>query len=365
VLALQIDPINVLVRSQYLPVFSRLGSYPRPALDSIAYERHELFEYYAHQASLVPTSLYPLFRWRMDAHAANLDRRRDLPDGFVDRVLAQVAERGPIAASELYDRGRRGKYGKAWSWNDGKRVLASLLLAGRVAVARRRGIEQLYDLTERVIPRASLDVPAPDPDAAKRELLLRATRAMGIATARDLEDYLSVGRFLDRRADPNITRVRALLHEVVDDGRLVAVRVEGWRDVAYMEPKTRIPSRVDARALLSPFDSLIWERDRTRRLFGFDYRVEIYIPGPQRVHGYYVLPFLVGDRLLARVDLKADRSERSLVVQAAHVEPGAELQMVAAELADELDTMAEWLELEQLTVRDRGNLARALRKAAM
>ena len=353
----------MLVRTQYMPAFSRLGPYPTVALDQLAYQRHELFEYAGHAACLLPTPLYPLFRWRMDAHAHGKYRLAKATAPFVAAALAEVEARGPIAASELADRGRRGKYGSAWSWNDGKQVMGGLLLAGEVAVAGRRGIEQLYDLTERVIPPDVLAAPVPDPDDAKRELIVLAARAMGVSTAKDLAAYFHIGGYLDRGADPKVTRVPALLADLVDDGRLVPVTVEGWRDQAYVVPGVRVPKVVDARALVSPFDSLIWERDRVRRVFGFDYRIEIYIPEPKRVHGYYVLPFLLGDTLAARVDLKADRKTGTLVVQSAFSEPGSKPKDVAGALAAALAEMASWLGLERTEVRERGDLAATLRKA--
>ena len=358
----QIDPINVLVRTQYMPAYSRLGPYPVAALDQLAYQRHELFEYAGHAACLLPTALYPLFRWRMDAHADGKYRLGKATAPFVAAALAEVEARGPIAASELTDRGRRGKHAGGWSWNDGKHVLGGLLLSGQVAVAGRRGIEQLYDLTERVIPRAVLDAPVPEPDDAKRELIVLAARAMGVATAKDLADYFHVGGYLDRGADPNTSRAPALIADLVDDGRLLPVKVEGWRDPAFITPATRVPATVDARALLSPFDSMIWERARVRRLFGFDYRIEIYIPEPKRVHGYYVLPFLLGDTLVARVDLKADRKAGALLVQSAFAELGVDKKRVAHELGMELGAMAGWLGLDRIEVRKRGDLAAALRR---
>jgi uncharacterized protein YcaQ len=353
----------VLVRTQYMPAFSRLGAYPMVVLDQLAYQRHELFEYVGHAACLLPTPLYPLFRWRMDAHAHGKYRLGRATEPFVAGALAEVEARGPIAASELTDRGRRGKYGSAWSWNDGKRVMGGLLLAGEVAVAGRRGIEQLYDLAERVIPAEVLAAPVPDPDDAKRELVVLAARAMGVSTAKDLAAYFHIGGYLDRGADPKVTRVPALLTDLVDGGRLVPVTVEGWRDQAYVVPGERVPKVVEGRALVSPFDSLIWERDRVRRVFGFDYRIEIYIPEPKRVHGYYVLPFLLGDALVARVDLKADRKAAALVVQSAFSEPGTKPKEVAGALAAALAEMASWLGLERTEVRERGDLAPALRRA--
>ena len=361
--AFQIDPINVLVRTQYMPAFSRLGPYAVTAFDSLAYERHELFEYVGHAASFLPIALYPLFRWRMDAHAHGKYQLRKATEPYVAAALAEVEARGPIAASDLTDRGNRGKHAGGWSWSDGKRVMSGLLIAGQVAVAGRRGIEQLYDLTERVIPRAALDAPVPDPEDAKRELLVLAARAMGVSTAKDLADYFHIGGYLDRGANPETTRVPALVADLVEAGRLLPVTVEGWRNPAFLAPGARVPAVVDARTMLSPFDSMIWERDRVRRLFGFDYRIEIYIPEAKRVHGYYVLPFLLGDALVARVDLKADRTAGALLVQGAFAEAGVDKNRVAAELARELGVMAGWLELDRVDVRERGDLAAALRRA--
>jgi uncharacterized protein len=362
--AFQIDPINVFARAQYMPAFSRLGPYSTATIDTLTYERGELFEYFGHQASLLPTVLYPLFRWRMEAHARSRYRFRYVDTRFVDAVLEQVAARGPIAASDLAERGRRGTYSGAWSWNGGKAAMGGLLVAGEVAVAGRRGMEQLYDLTERVIPRQVLDAPVPSPHDAKLELVSLAARAMGVATARDLEDYFGIGGPYDRRADPDATRVPVLVADLVDAGRLVPVRVEGWRETAYLDAGARVPSAVDARALLSPFDSLIWERSRTRRVFGFDYRIEIYIPAVNRVHGYYVLPFLLGDRLVARVDLKTDRAQGALLVQAAFSEAGVDRKAVSEALAHEVRTAAGWLGLDSVQVGRRGDLAGALRRAS-
>ncbi len=245
--AFQIDPINVLVRTQYMPAYSRLGPYPLATLDQLAYDRCELFEYYGHAAALLPTALYPLFRWRMDAHAKRFSGHgRDVAPPFIAAVLAEMEDRGPIAASDLGDRGRRGRHSGGWSWNDGKRVMTWLQLSGRVSVAGRRNIEQLYDLTERVIPSAVLEAPAPDPEDAKRELLMLAIAALGVATAKDLAGYFGIGAYLDRRADPNTTRVPALLADLVDADRLVPVSVDGWRDVGYLDPAVRLPAEIDA-----------------------------------------------------------------------------------------------------------------------
>lgn len=363
--AVQIDSVNVLARSHYLPLFSRLGPYPAGALDRLAYDRRELFEYWGHAASLLPVTLYPLLRWRMELYGEqNGSWRRDGRDtGYVDAVLDEVAERGPLAASELSDPGhRRGHW---WGWADGKAALEWLYSTGRVAVAGRRRFERLYDLTERVIPPSVLEAPPVPADDAKRELLALAARALGVGTATDLADYFHVEvswwrpKADGKRTPSQLTR---LVEELVDAGRLVPARVEGWRQSAYLDPSAKAPTEVRARALVSPFDSLVWERSRTVRLFGFDYRMEIYTPAPKRRYGYYVLPFLLGDTLVARVDLKADRKGGALLVPGAFAEPGTDERVVASELAAELRAMASWLGLRRVEVGERGGLSRRLRR---
>jgi uncharacterized protein len=359
---LQIDSVNVLIRSHYLPLFARLGPYPRDVLDRMAWggPRRELFEYWAHEASLVPLGLLPSLRWRMER--ASLDawgsmRRiaRDNP-GFVEKVRALVAEQGPIGAGAVeVDRAKRP--GTMWNWHDGKVALEWLFYRGEVAAATRRNFERLYDLTERVIPAEILAAPTPSPDDAQRELVRVAARALGVATERDLRDYF--------RLQPADSQAR--VGELVDAGELVPVTVAGWRQPAYLWPDARLPRRVDARALLSPFDSLIWERQRTERIFDFRYRLEIYTPAARRVHGYYVLPFLLGDRIVARVDLKSDRQARVLRVQAAYAEAadGSVAGELVPELARELAQLAEWLGLDGVAVADRGDLAGPLRAAVV
>jgi uncharacterized protein YcaQ len=269
---------------------------------------------------------------------------------FVEAAYRQVAERGPIAASELIDAGRRR--GPWWGWHDGKRALEWLFWTGDVAAAGRRNFERLYDLPERVLPPEILAAPAPSEDEAIRRLLHLAARALGVATAADLADYF--------RIKMNLARPR--LAELVEAGVLIPATVEGWRQPAYLDPEARVPRRVDRAALLSPFYSLIWYRNRTERLFGVRIRLEIFTPAPQRTHGYYVLPLLVGDRLVARVDLKADRKGGRLLALGAWAEPGEDERAAAAALAGELRTMATWLELDGVTVGDKGDLAARLRR---
>ena len=361
--AFQLDAVNVLVRAHYLPAFSRLGRYPMPALDDLAYRRRELFEYAGHAASLLPVELHPLLRYRMALRATHLPEAGSERGRYVAAVLAEVAERGPLAAAEVANPGKRR--GNWWGWSDGKAALEWLWMSGRLAVAGRRGFERLYDLPERVIPPDVLEAPTPPADEAMRDLLARAAGCLGVATGRDLADYFHVDGYIDRRpagaARPLARQADRLVAELVEAGRLVAARVDGWLEPAYLVPGTTVPRQVAARALVSPFDSLVWERSRLARLFGFDYRIEIYVPAAKRRYGYYVLPFLLGDRLVARVDLKADRQACTLLVQSAFVEPAADPATVAGELAEELRTMASWLGLEQVSVARRGDLAEPLR----
>jgi hypothetical protein len=356
--AVQIDSVNVVSRTHYLPAFSRLGAYPRALLEELAWgKRRPLFEYWAHEASLLPLSSQPLLRWRMaDAHdgvgtwkgiARFLRERRE----FVDKTLAEIAEKGPMSASEL-QLGHRGN-GGWWGWSESKRALECLFWTGELTTATRRGtFERVYGLPEKVLPKAVLEAPTPEREAAQRSLLKIAARAMGVATERDLRDYFRMG----------VAETRARLSELVEGGELLPVAVKGWREPAFLDPAARRPRRIDARALLSPFDNLIWFRERTERMFGVRVRLEIYTPAEKRTHGYYVLPFLEGDALTARVDLKADRKAGVLIVQASHAEPWAS-DATAARLADELQLMAGWLGLGGVRVERRGDLAAALEDA--
>ena len=342
--ALQIDSVSAVVRSHYLPLFSRLGPYPRELLDRSAYDgrRRRLFEYWGHEASLLPVALQPLLRWRM-ARAregvgiyGGLARFARERREFVDAVLAEVAERGLLAAGEL-TQGGRGQ-GGWWGWSDGKLALEWLFWAGLVTTARRRGFERVYGLTERVLPREVIDAPTPDPAEAQRALLLLAARALGVATTTDLRDYFRLGA----------AEVPARIAELAEAGHLLPVAVEGWERPAWLDAAARLPRHADGSALLSPFDSLVWERARTERLFGFRYRLQLYTPAHRRVHGYYVLPFLLGDRLVARVDLRSDRAAGCLRLLATHLEPDSIPGAVLGPLHAELGRLALWLGLERV-----------------
>ena len=353
---LQIDSVNVLVRTQYLPLFARLGPYPAPLLEQLAYKRRELFEYWGHEASFLPMPLYPLLRWRMERYAAGTAGWTGMREfarenaELLERVYRFVAENGTTAAGGLDEPSSRS--GPWWGWSEGKRALEWLYSTGRIAVHHRHNFERHYDLPERVYPAEILARPTPPEDEAQRELLRISARAHGIGTASDLDDYFRI-----RPAD-----ARLRIAELVEAGELLPVRVEGWKDVAYLDPAAARPRRMRTRALLSPFDPVVWERARTERLFGFYLRLEIYTPAPKRIFGYYVLPFLVDDALVGRVDLKADRKNRALLVHGAFAEAGQNPAHVAAELAPELQKMAGWLGLERVIVGERGEVAAPLRE---
>jgi uncharacterized protein YcaQ len=360
---LQLDSVNVVARAHYLPVFSRFGGYQRAGFDALAYRpvprRRVLFEYWGHEASLLPVALQPLFRWRMQrareryatwGPVARLARER--PD-YIATVLAEVAARGPIGAGELERAGERRSGAWGWNWRDGKVALEWLFWIGEVTAADRPNFVRRYDLTERVLPADVLAAPTPDPVEAQRALLLLAARALGVATAGDLADYFRLP------ATEAADRVR----ELAAAGALEEVSVSGWRVPAYLLPGTGPPPPARGAALLCPFDPLVWDRRRLRRLFHFDYRVEIYVPAEQRRHGYYVFPFLLGDSLVARVDLKADRRAGALLVRGAWAEPEVEVARTAAALAAELTALAGWLGLGAVDVAAAGDLSSALAAA--
>jgi uncharacterized protein YcaQ len=348
---LQLDSVNVLVRSHYLPTFSRLGPYPTALLDDYAFRRRKLFEYWGHAASLIPVEHFPLFRHRMDRAShwgmqSFADKRAD----YVDTVLNEVRTNGPIPVGDLAEPGERA--GSWWGWGEGKLALEHLFHRGLITTAGRQAFTRYYDVTDRVIPAEHYNAPAASEDNARRDLLLLAARSLGIGTARDLADYYRLP----------LLPCRQTLRELADSGALERVEVKDWKDEAFLHPEARIPRRVEARALLSPFDSLVWERGRTERLFNFRYRIEIYTPAPKRVYGYYVLPFLMNDAIVARVDLKSDRQSKRLLVRAAHAEPGGDKDAVAAALSEELRSIAAWLGLTDVVITPAGDLAPALAK---
>jgi uncharacterized protein YcaQ len=348
----QIDSVNVVSRSHYLPFFSRLGPYDRTLLETLAWgKKPALAEYWAHEASLTPLSTHPLLRWRMEDARDGVGVWKNVSTflrshaDFIDQALAAVAERGPLAASEL-ELGAKGE-GGWWGWSEGKRAMECLFWTGRLTTAtRRNSFERVYGLPERVLPPAIIDTPTPSRAEACRELLKIAARAMGVATERDLRDYFRL----------SVVDARDGVAALVADGTLTAVAVKGWDQPAYLWPEARRPRSVQSAALLSPFDNLIWFRERTERMFGVRVRLEIYTPAHKRTHGYYVLPFLQDEAITARVDLKADRKAGKLLILASHAEPDAN-DDTAARLAGELSTMASWLGLSRIEVRPTGDLA--------
>ncbi len=346
---LQLDSVNVLVRSHYLPVFSRIGAYERPTLDTRAFERGKrraYFEYWAHEASLLPMQSFPLMQWRMrraeagqgiygGVHAFAAENA-----GYVAAVLAEIGARGPLAAADLDDPGERS--GPWWGWHKGKTALEYLFWTGKVTTAFRRGaFERVYDLTERVIPPVIAALPVPGEADAIRELVRRSGAALGVATEADLRDYFRLP----------VAETRRAIAELVEEGTLATATVEGWRQPAFIDAAAPLQRRLAPTALLSPFDPLVWHRPRTERLFDFHYRLEFYTPGHKRIFGYYVMPFLYKGTLVGRVDLKADRAEGVLRVPGVFLEPQLRRsEPVLAALADELRHLAGWLELPDIAI---------------
>jgi uncharacterized protein YcaQ len=359
---LQIDSVNVFSRAHYLPVFARLGPYPRETLDRLtgytaAPGRPEMFEYWAHAASLIPVGLQPLLRWRMRrAHVEPWPAIRriakDNPE-LLDDVRQLVTDNGPIRAGDTGIPRPAPRPGHMWNWHDGKVALEYLFYEGWVTTAKRINFERYYDLTERVLPPEVLSAPTPSDEDAKRELTRIAARALGVATEPDLRDYFRISH----------ASSKAAVADLVATGELIPVEVDDWGAPAYMWHDARRPRGIPARALLSPFDSLVWYRERTERIFGFHYRIEIYTPEPKRQFGYYVLPFLLGDALAGRVDLKTDRQAGVLRVQSAWIELGHDPHYVAAELAEELALTASWLGVDRIEVMPRGDLSKELAAA--
>jgi uncharacterized protein YcaQ len=357
---LQIDSVNVVQRAHYLPAYSRLGPYDPAQLDRLAYRRpRELFEYWAHEASLVPVHLHPMLRWRMSSGAAwgrMVRIAREQPD-LVRRVLEEIRAKGPLSAAEVEGdlAGPRRKDHWGWNWSDTKTAIEWLFYSGEVSVAHRNSsFARVYDVPERILPPEIVAAPTPEPADAFRELVRVAARGLGVAAEAELRDYFRLP----------LAGARTAIAELVEAGELLPVEVQGWTPRAYLHAEARIPRHITAATLVSPFDPLMWQRARVERLFGFNYRIEIYVPPLQRLYGYYVLPFLLGDRLVARVDLKADRKAGVLQVPSAWVEPDVRSPDETAEaLAAELHRFAGWLGLGAVELPARGDFAEALGKA--
>ena len=351
---LQVDSVNVLQRAHYMPLYSRMGPYDVDLLRRAAEQRpRRVVEYWAHVQAFMPVELWPVMRHRMDDYRAKRGKWGFVAanDELEANLLAELADRGASTARDLDAGLPRAKDNWGWNWSETRRMLDYLYTSGQVAIAGRNSqFEIRYDLPERVIPAAVLARPTPTRDQAALELVRRAARSHGVATVQDLRDYYRMP----------VADTAAAVATLVEEGELLPVAVTGWQRPAYLHRDARLPRRVGARALLSPFDPVVWERARTEALFDFHYRIEIYVPAEKRVHGYYVLPFLLGDRIVARVDLKADRKLGHLLVKGAYAEAAAPPE-TAEELSAELRRLAGWLGLSDVVVAPRGDLAPALR----
>ncbi|HEY7178294.1 MAG TPA: crosslink repair DNA glycosylase YcaQ family protein [Gaiella sp.] len=361
---LQVDSVNVLQRAHYMPLYSRMGSYDvdllaRAQTSTGSRQPRRLVEYWAHVQALMPVELWPVMGHRMASYRTQRHKwwGSVVSERLVTNLMAEIQERGASTARDLDEGLPRAKENWGWNWSATRRALDYLYMVGEVAIAERNSqFEIKYDLPARVLPADVLAAPTPTLDEANRELVRRAARSHGVATARCLADYY---RLRQQPGAGNRATVGAI-EDLVEAGELEPVRIEGWNRPAYLHRDARRPRRVDARALLSPFDPVVWERERTEKLFDFHYRIEIYTPAPKRIYGYYVLPFLLGEEIVGRVDLKADRQSGRLVVKAAHSEPGAPPE-TAEELSAELVRLSEWLGMDSLSVESRGDLAPKIR----
>ncbi|MGO3721632.1 winged helix-turn-helix domain-containing protein [Microbacterium gubbeenense] len=346
---LQIDSVNVFARSHYMPMFSRAGSYDPAALDRVVFRRRKPthVEYLAHEAAFMPIDDWPLWGFRREAIRARDGRWGGWAGEnaeVIDRVREELADRGPLKPSEISSIEREARRGPWWDWDHVKRALEHLWGIGEVAIAGRDGFERVYGLASHVLPdRVLFDAPRDD---AIRELVRRAARSYGVATLSDLNDYY---RLRDQAA------VRLAIADLVDEGELAPVRVEGWARDAWIHRDARVPRSVTQTSLLTPFDPMVWFRERAERLFDFSYRIEIYVPGPKRRYGYYSLPLLVDDRIAGRIDLKADRAVSTLRVQSAWWESG--VRPDPSRVAAEIRRAADWQKLESVTVSRWGDAA--------
>ena len=336
---IQIDSVNVLVRSQELPLFARLGDHDRNAINK-ATAQSKIFEYWGHEAAILPVEIQPLFRWKMNAARTGKIKHWGLTSfyadnkAFVKRILKHVETNGPVTARELST--RTTKKSSWWDWDEAKTALEYLFLTGQLmSCGRGSDFARIYDITERVLPSKILDTPTPTENEARKQLLVRAAKAQGVATLTDLADYYR----------QKTAVIKPLVNELVEQGELREVTVDTWVEKAFVHRSAKPPKKLYATALLSPFDSLVWCRPRNERLFDFHYRIEIYTPKEKRKFGYYVLPFMMNGELVGRVDLKADRANAKLLVQSVHTEKGIKRASINGALTDELRALANWLDL--------------------
>jgi uncharacterized protein YcaQ len=356
---LQVDSVNVLQRAHFMPLFSRMGPYDTAMLNRATEKNpRRLVEYWAHVQALMPVELWPVMQHRMASYRAQRGKWwKAVDDDLTARVLAEVSARGPSTARDLDDGAPRDRKHWGWNWSEAKKALDFLYMVGELAVAGRNSqFEVLYDVPERVLPADVLAMPTPTAEEATKELVRRAARSCGVATALCLADYYR----LRQQPGAGVPAAQTAVEELVEEGELLPVRIEGWKRAAYLHRDARRPRKVEARAFLSPFDPVVWLRERTEHLFDFHYRIEIYTPADKRQYGYYVLPFLLRDEIVARVDLKADRKEGRLDVKSAWAEDGAP-EDTAEELSEELRQLAGWLGLDSVRIEPRGDLAPQLR----
>jgi uncharacterized protein YcaQ len=361
--ALQIDAINTVIRSHYVPLYSRLGAYDRSVLDRKVFasraqsaNRRSHFEYWGHECSILPMEFYPLLRWRMQDARNGIGLYKQLHSlatsnpAFIARIKSTIVDSGAVTSRDLGG-ARRGN--GMWQWSKSKQALEYLFSTGEIASAGRRGFERLYDINERTIPAALLNASVPERKGSQASLLEIAAVALGVATEADLRDYFRISA-----AD-----ARGCIEQLVEDKKLIPLRVDTWKDTAYICPNTVIPRTATHSSLLTPFDPLVWHRQRAERLFGFNFRLEIYVPEKQRKYGYYVMPYLMNGSLVARLDLKSDRQSGSLLVKGAWPEAGVDIGKTAEQLATDLHRLAGWLQLESVKIQRRGQLAKPLQQS--
>ncbi len=347
---LQLDSVNVFERSHYLPLFARLGAYDKADLDRVIFDRRSKYtEYWAHQASVIHREQWPLWRWSM-AHwrteATDYGRWGAANGEMLQFLRDELAQKGPLTAAQVEHDANRRK-GPWWGWSDVKTGLETLFMWGEVTSAGRSRFERTYDLVERRLPAEIIDRKVAKPDAV-RELVSMSTRALGVGTQRDIADYFRL----------KLSTIAASIRELEESGEIIPVAVEGWGKPAWLHRDARVPRRIEAAALLSPFDPVVWERARTERMYGFHYRIEIYTPEPKRIFGYYSLPVLLDDALVGRIDLKTDRQAGVLRVQSAWTEPDARPDVTR--IADLVRQTATWQHMDRVEVVRRGDLASAL-----
>jgi uncharacterized protein YcaQ len=356
---LQIDSVNVFERSHYLPVFARLGPYDKADLDRLTFSPKSRYtEYWAHVAALIPMETWPLWRWRMDSYRRKWENDPtswvSTHSEFLAWLRAELAEKGPMSAGQIENDAAGKRRGGWWEWSDAKLGLEYLFYMGDAVTAGRTRFERKYAVPEQVIPSDLRSTEVNERDAA-RTLLTMAAEAHGIGTVGDIADYYRLPK----------TMAALVLKQLADEGTLIPVTVEGWNSKlgkplpAYLHPAARIPRRIETTALLSPFDPVVWERNRALRMFSFHYRIEIYTPAPKRIYGYYTLPVLVDDRIVARIDLKSDRQNGVLRVQSAWHEDG-QPSGYEGRVAELLERAAAWQGLGGVEVSDRGDLAAAM-----